>query len=142
MKAKRKYRTVEMLLRIVTAVILIQTLHFKFSGHPGAVHIFSVIGMEPWGRFGIGVIELIAGVLFFLPNLWKTATVITSGLMIGAIGLHLFTSLGVVVKYNGISDGGQLFAMAVTALLFSCILMYRADLPEMLRVIFKKRVNE
>jgi putative oxidoreductase len=142
MKPKRKYRTVEMLLRIVTAIILIQTLHFKFTGHPEAVHIFTVIGIEPWGRFGIGAIELIAGILFFLPNLWKIASVITSGLMIGAVGLHLFTSLGVVVEYNGNSDGGQLFAMAVTALLFSCILMYRADLPEMLRVGFKKGINE
>lgn len=142
MKPKRKYRTVEMLLRIVTAIILIQTLHFKFSGYPDAVHVFTVIGMEPWGRFGIGAIELIAGILFFLPNLWKIAAVITSGLMIGAIGFHLFSSLGVVVEYDGNSDGGQLFAMAVTALLFSCILMYRANLPEMLRVILKKGKNE
>ncbi len=138
MQPKRKYRTVEMLLRIVTAIILIQTLHFKFSGHPEAVHIFTVIGLEPWGRYGIGAVELIAGVLFFLPNLWKIAAVITSGLMIGAIGLHLVTSLGVVVEYNGKSDGGQLFAMAVTALFFSCILMYRADFPEMYKRYFQK----
>ncbi len=139
MKPKRKYRTVEMLLRIVTAIILIQTLHFKFSGHPDAVHIFTVIGIEPWGRFGVGAIELVVGILFFLPDLWKIAAVITSALMSGAIGLHLFTSLGVVVEYNGTSDGGQLFAMAVIAFLFSCILMYRADLPELYRSSFQKR---
>ncbi|PKQ61945.1 DoxX family protein [Labilibaculum manganireducens] len=138
MKSKRKYRTVEMLLRIVTAIILIQTLHFKFTGHPEAVHIFSAIGMEPWGRFGIGAIELITGILFFLPNLWKAAAVITSGLMIGAIGIHLFTSVGIVVEYDGSSDGGQLFAMAVVELLFSCILMYRANLPEMYKGYFSK----
>ncbi len=57
MKSKKKYNTIEMLLRIVTAIILIQTLHFKFSGHPEAIHIFSTIGMEPWGRFGVGVLE-------------------------------------------------------------------------------------
>lgn len=138
MKSKRNYRTVEMLLRIVTAIILIQTLHFKFTGHPEAVHIFTVIGIEPWGRFGIGAVELIAGILFFLPNLWKIAAVITSGLMLGAVGLHLFTSLGIVVEYNGNSDGGQLFAMAVIALLFSCILVYRADLPEICKTYFQK----
>ncbi|MFA9371985.1 MAG: DoxX family protein [Labilibaculum antarcticum] len=142
MKPKRKYRTVEMLLRIVTAIILIQTLHFKFTGHPEAVHIFTVIGMEPWGRFGIGAIELVAGILFFLPNLWKIAAVITSGLMVGAVGLHLFTSIGVVVEYDGNSDGGELFAMAVTALLFSCILMYRANLPEMYKSYCQKGINE
>ncbi|BAX80746.1 DoxX family protein [Labilibaculum antarcticum] len=142
MKPKRKYRTVEMLLRIVTAIILIQTLHFKFTGHPEAVHIFTVIGMEPWGRFGIGAIELVAGILFFLPNLWKIAAVITSGLMLGAVGLHLFTSLGVVVEYDGNSDGGELFVMAVTALLFSCILMYRANLPGMYKSYCQKGINE
>ena len=79
MKGKRKYRTIEMLLRIVTAIILIQTLHFKFSGHPQAIHIFSTIGMEPWGRYGIGAIELITGILFFLPNYWKYCCCNNSG---------------------------------------------------------------
>ncbi|PKQ65116.1 hypothetical protein BZG02_04605 [Labilibaculum filiforme] len=141
MKSKRKYRAVEMLLRIVTAIILIQTLHFKFTGHPEAVYIFSTIGMEPWGRFGIGAIELIAGILFFLPNWWKVATVITVGLMLGALGFHFFSPLGVVVEYNGISDGGQLFVMAVIALTFSGILMFRANLPELYRSCLKKNAN-
>jgi uncharacterized membrane protein YphA (DoxX/SURF4 family) len=127
-----------MLLRIVTAIILIQTLHFKFSGHPQAIHIFSTIGMEPWGRFGIGTIELIAGILFFLPNYWKYASVITAGLMIGAIGFHLLTPLGVVVEYNGNSDGGQLFIMAVVAFLFSCILMYRANVKDLVKNLLVK----
>lgn len=126
-----------MLLRIVTAIILIQTLHFKFSGHPEAVHIFSQIGMEPWGRFGIGGIELIAGILFFLPKLWKLASLITFGLMIGAIGFHLFTPIGIVVAYDGQSDGGQLFGMAIIALVFSAILIYRANLPELYRSYLK-----
>ena len=115
-----------MLLRIVTAIILIQTLHFKFSGHPEAVYIFSTIGMEPWGRFGVGVVELIAGIMFFLPNLWKYAALVTSGLMVGALGFHLFTPIGIIVEYDGNSDGGQLFGMAIVALCFSCFLIYRA----------------
>ena len=133
MKEKRKYRTIEMLLRVVTAIILIQTLHFKFSGHPQAIHIFSTIGMEPWGRYGIGIIELITGILFFLPNYWKYASVITAGLMVGAIGFHLFTPLGIVVEHNGVEDGGKLFAMAITALIFSCILIYRANPKEIIK---------
>lgn len=135
---KRRYRTIEMLLRIITAIILIQTLHFKFTGHPEAIHVFSIIGMEPWGRYVIGIIELIAGILFFLPNLWKIASVITFCLMLGAVGFHLFTPLGIVVHYDGQGDGGQLFIMAIIALLFSGILMSRADLPEYYRRIFEK----
>ncbi|MCY1635590.1 DoxX family membrane protein [Marinifilum sp. D737] len=141
MKEKRKYRTVEMLLRIVTAIILIQTLHFKFSGHPQAIHIFSTIGMEPWGRYGIGAIELITGVLFFLPNYWKIASLITAGLMAGAIGFHLFTPLGIEVVVDGISDNGQLFAMAIAALVLSMILIYRANFPQLYREFFKNRMN-
>jgi len=138
MKEKRKYRTIEMLLRIVTAIILIQTLHFKFSGHPQAVHIFSTIGMEPWGRYGIGTIELITGILFFLPNYWKIASIITAGLMVGAIGFHLFTPLGIEVVVDGVSDNGQLFAMAIAALVLSVILIYRANLPKLYRELLKK----
>jgi len=138
MKEKRKYRTIEMLLRIVTAIILIQTLHFKFSGHPQAVHIFSTIGMEPWGRYGIGTIELITGILFFLPNYWKIASIITAGLMVGAIGFHLFTPLGIEVVVDGVSDNGQLFAMAIAALVLSVILIYSANLPKLYRELLKK----
>ncbi|RKD99898.1 DoxX family membrane protein [Marinifilum flexuosum] len=138
MKEKRKYRTIEMLLRIVTAIILIQTLHFKFSGHPQAVHIFSTIGMEPWGRYGIGTIELITGILFFLPNYWKIASLITAGLMVGAIGFHLFTPLGIEVVVDGVSDNGQLFAMAIAALVLSVILIYSANLPKLYRELLKK----
>lgn len=130
MKSKRNFRAIEMLLRIVTAVILIQTLHFKFSAHPQAVHIFTTIGMEPWGRYAVGIVELITGILFFIPNYWKYAAVITSGLMLGAIGFHLFTPLGIVVEYNGMNDKGQLFAMAIAALVFSCILIYRSRLNQ------------
>ncbi len=138
MNSKKKFNTLEMLLRIVTAIILIQTLYFKFSGHPEAVHIFSTIGMEPWGRFGVGIVELIAGVMFFLPNLWKFAAVITVGLMVGAIGFHLFTPVGIVVKFSGENDGGQLFGMAVVALAFSSFLIYRAGIANIYQQLFKK----
>jgi uncharacterized membrane protein YphA (DoxX/SURF4 family) len=139
MKEKRKYRTFEMLLRIVTAVILIQTLHFKFSGHPQAIHIFSTIGMEPWGRYGVGVVELITGIFLFVPRFWKFAALNTAGLMVGAIGFHLFTPLGIEVVVDGVSDNGQLFAMAVATLLFSSILIYRANFPQMYKDYLENR---
>ncbi|RUT78536.1 DoxX family protein [Ancylomarina longa] len=138
MEWKAKFRVLDMLLRIVTAVILIQTLHFKFSGHPEAIHIFSTIGMEPWGRYGVGAIELIAGILFFIPRLWKLAAIITFGLMIVAIWFHLFTPLGIVIKYDGISDKGQLFGMALTALIFCMYLLYRANIPKTYRELRSK----
>ncbi|ELR70081.1 hypothetical protein C900_04078 [Fulvivirga imtechensis AK7] len=53
--------------RIVAAVILLQTLYFKFTGAAESVYIFTTIGMEPWGRIGSGVAELVAAVLLLVP---------------------------------------------------------------------------
>jgi len=39
-------------LRLIAAVILLQTLFFKFSGARESVYIFSTLGLEPWGRIG------------------------------------------------------------------------------------------
>ena len=53
--------------KILSAVILLQTLFFKFTAAPESVYIFSSIGLEPWGRVGIGVLELIAATLILIP---------------------------------------------------------------------------
>ena len=55
-------------LRLVAAVILLQTLFFKFTGSPESVAIFTELGMEPKGRILIGIIELITAVLLLIPQ--------------------------------------------------------------------------
>jgi len=49
--------------RILAAIILLQTLYFKFTGHPESVELFTSIGMEPDGRIATGIVELIAGLI-------------------------------------------------------------------------------
>lgn len=106
-------------LRIVVAVILIQTLRFKFTAHPDSVYIFETVGLEPYGRIGIGVLELIAGILLLVPKtVWAGAS-LTLGIIGGAIMMHL-TQLGIEV--NG--DGGVLFYTAVTVFILSLIILY------------------
>jgi uncharacterized membrane protein YphA (DoxX/SURF4 family) len=56
------------ILRLVPAIILLQTLYFKFTAHPESVKLFTEIGMEPWGRIGTGIIELIAATLLLIPG--------------------------------------------------------------------------
>ena len=56
------------LLRLIAAVIMLQTLYFKFSAAPESVYIFSTVGMEPWGRIFVGVLELIASILILIPR--------------------------------------------------------------------------
>ena len=86
-----------LVLRIIVAVILLQTLRFKFLAHPDSIYIFTQVGMEPWGRIGIGVLELIASILLFLPKkIWLGAG-LSAGLMAGAVTIHL-TMTGIEVK--------------------------------------------
>ena len=114
------------LARIVAAVILLQTLYFKFSAHPDSVAIFTAVGQEPWGRIGSGVVELIASVLLFVPGLTAVGAALAVGVMSGAIFFHL-TKLGIVVN----NDGGSLFALAVVVWVCSAFVLwlYRKTLP-------------
>ncbi len=113
-------------LRIIVAIILIQTLRFKFTAHPDSVYIFTQVGLEPFGRISIGVLELIAGILLLIPKtVWAGAT-LTLGLIGGAIFMHL-TKLGIDV--NG--DSGVLFYTAIITCILSGIILwiYRKDIP-------------
>src|SRR5207245_7648966 len=59
-------------LRITAAIILLQTLFFKFTGAPESVYIFTKVGAEPWGRIGSGVVELIAAILILTPRFTRS----------------------------------------------------------------------
>jgi putative oxidoreductase len=119
-------RVVSWLCRIVAAVILLQTLFFKFSGAEESVYIFTRVGMEPWGRYGSGVAELIAALLLLAPRTVWLGALLTLGVIGGAIASHL-TVLGIVVK----DDGGLLFALALIT--FACAAvtawLHRGQIP-------------
>ena len=83
--------------RIIIAFIFIQALYYKFSGHAEAVHIFTTISMEPFGRISVGISELIVAVLLFLAETRVLSLLGSIGLMCGAIFFHLSTDLGIVV---------------------------------------------
>jgi uncharacterized membrane protein YphA (DoxX/SURF4 family) len=113
-------------LRLLAALILLQTLYFKFSAAPESIYIFSKLGMEPWGRIGTGILELIAGILLLIPATTVFGALLAIGLMAGAIFFHL-TKLGISVQ----NDGGQLFIYALLVFV-SCIalvIIYRNNLP-------------
>ncbi len=107
------------ILRIVAAIILLQTLFFKFSGAEESVYIFSEIGIEPYGRIGSGIAELIIAILILIPRTTWIGAIGGSGVMLGAISLHLFV-LGIQVQ----GDGGFLFLLAIITLLCCLGLLY------------------
>ncbi len=117
---------VKLALRIIIAVILLQTLRFKFTAHPESVYIFETLGLEPYGRIGIGIVELIAGILLLFNSTAWLGAGITMGVLGGAIMMHL-TNLGIDVK----GDGGLLFYTAVVTFLLSAMVLwiYRRDIP-------------
>jgi len=114
------------ILRIAVAVILIQTLFFKFTGAPESIYIFETMGMEPYGRFGTGFVELIAGILLLWPGFTWLGAIVALGVISGAIMSHL-TKLGIVVM----DDGGALFGMAVFIWVACAVLLWlhRKELP-------------
>lgn len=117
---------VSWLCRVGAAVILLQTLYFKFTGAEESVYIFTKVGLEPWGRYASGVAELFAAALLLFPRTSWLGAVIAAGVMAGAIGSHL-TKLGIVVK----DDGGLLFALAVGVFLAALVTLFihRRQIP-------------
>jgi hypothetical protein len=114
---------------ILTAIILLQTLYFKFSAAPESVFIFSELGMEPYGRIGTGIIELIVAVLLLVRKTALFGAIAGLGVISGAILSHLFV-LGVVVQ----DDGGLLFGMAILVfvLLMISIILQKDKLLQLL----------
>lgn len=100
-------RVLDWIVRLVAAGVLLQTLYFKFTGAPESVFIFRTLGMEPWGRIGSGVVELIASALLLWTPTAGLGGVLAIGLMTGAIVSHL-TTLGIEIH----GDGGLLFGLA------------------------------
>ena len=87
-------------LRFVVAIILLQTLYFKFTGAPESVYIFETLGIEPYGRIGSGIAELITSILILIPRTTLLGAILGLGIMIGAILSHL-TKLGIEVNNDG-----------------------------------------
>lgn len=112
--------------RIVAAIILAQTLFFKFSGSQESVYIFETLGVEPWGRWAAGLAELVTAVLLVIPRTAWLGAAAGVGVMLGAIASHV-GKLGLAVM----DDGGLLFGLAVVVA--ACCLMvltvHRRELP-------------
>ena len=119
-------------LRLLAAVILLQTLYFKFTAKPESVELFTMLGMEPWGRIGTGVAELIASILSLIPRTTLLGALMGLGLMAGAIFFHL-TKLGV-------NFGGDAVLFIYAVIVFVCclglIIIYRKNIPQLLKFKF------
>jgi uncharacterized membrane protein YphA (DoxX/SURF4 family) len=122
-------------LRLVAAVIMLQTLYFKFTAHEQSVALFTKIGMEPWGRIGTGVLELIASVLILYPRTTGWGAALGAGLMSGALFFHLFTSLGIVV------DGDAILFIYALITFVCCLILLIIYRNQILGFFFKNQTK-
>ena len=125
----RKY--IPLALRVITAIILLQTLRFKFTAHPNSIYIFQKVGMEPTGRIIVGAMELVASVWLLIPKTIWAGALLTTGIIGSAIFLHL-TKLGVEVN----NDGGLLFGIAILTFILSTTILYihRKKIPSIYKL--------
>jgi uncharacterized membrane protein YphA (DoxX/SURF4 family) len=118
------------ILRLVAAYIMLQTLYFKFRAEPESVQLFTALGMEPWGRIGTGVAELIASIFILIPRTTLLGAIMGFGLMAGAIFFHL-TKLGIYF-------GGDALLFSYAVIVFVCCLLlafiYRKNIPQLLKL--------
>ncbi len=112
--------TFSFFLKVIVAAILLQTLYFKFTGAAESVYIFQTVGMEPWGRIGSGIVELIASILILIPATAWLGALLALGTISGALFFHL-TILGIEVQ----GDGGFLFILACVVFVASAILLWK-----------------
>lgn len=133
MSSCKVHRTVSWVFQWIAALILLQTLFFKFTGAPESRFIFTTLGVEPWGRIGTGLMELLAVGLLLWSRSAVLGALLSLGLMVGALASHLI-KLGIIVQ----DDGGLLFALAITVLGSSAIVIWlrRYDLPYVGRLMF------
>jgi len=112
--------------RLLAAVILLQTLFYKFTGAQESKFIFTKLGAEPWGRIGSGIMELIASILILIPATTAYGSLLGLGIMGGAILSHIMV-LGLVVQ----DDHGQLFVYALLVFIccFYLVWINRKSLP-------------
>ncbi len=118
------------IIKLVAVVILLQTLFFKFTAAPESVYIFTTLGIEPYGRIGSGIVELIASILILIPRTTLLGAILGLGTMAGAILSHV-TKLGIEVN----NDGGTLFTLAIITFISCAILIFinKEKIPSLLK---------
>ena len=121
--------TISWILQVIVALILGQTLFFKFTGAPETVAMFEVLGAEPMGRYATAVMELVCAVLLLVPRTSVVGAIASVGVISGAIMAHL-TKLGIDIDPVKLGDprleplaGPSLFAMAMIVFFGSLIII-------------------
>jgi hypothetical protein len=121
-----RQRTISWLCCLIAALVMIETLFFKFTGASESIYIFKKMGTEPWWRWGQGIWELLASICLLTPRFKWAGGILGTGAMLAAILSHL-TWLGFSVQ----GDHGLLFGMAIISFTacFTVLMLHRHEIP-------------
>ena len=110
--------------QVVVALVLAQTLYFKFTYAPETQAIFADRGGRP-AATAVGLAELLCVILLLVPRTAAVGAALSLLVISGAIFTHL-TSLGIQVvdPATGKGDGGLLFGLALTVALGALLVLF------------------
>jgi len=117
------------ILRLAPAILLLQTLYFKFTAHPQSVKLFTQIGLEPYGRIGTGILELIAAILILVPRFTGYGALLGMMMMTGALFFHL-TKIGIYFDGDPVLF---IYALITFVCCAALVLIYRNQLEKALK---------
>lgn len=122
----------ERIFSFVASIVLLQTLYFKFTAAPESVYIFTELQIEPFGRIGVGIVELFAALLLLFRKTSLFGAILGELVIIAALLLHIFI-LGIEIM----DDNGKLFALAMVVFIACSISIYLQS--EKLKIIVNKQ---
>ncbi len=122
-EARTWIKAVPWIAQVVVALILAQTLYFKFTYAPETQVIFGERGGRP-AATAVGVFELVCVGLLLIPQTAAVGALLSLAVISGAIFTHL-TSLGLEIRNpaTGESDGGLLFGLALIVAVGSLVVL-------------------
>ena len=103
----------------VACYMLVQAGLGKLSGSETDIYVFTTLGMEPFGRYLIGILEILAGLGLLHPLSAALSAFLGTGILTGALLAHS-TRLG--------WEGSTFFFITYSSLLLA-VWMRRHELP-------------
>jgi len=117
--------TISWIAHIIIVIILTPPTFFKLTGDAMPVVMFEQLSIEPFGRIGVGIIELLAVMLLLIPRTKAIGALLALGNLAGAVIAHL-TILGIEI-----GGDASLFGIAIAGFTVSLFLVffYKDALP-------------
>ncbi len=75
-------------LQILSSIILLGPAWSKINSLPSSIELFQTLGMEPYGRIIVGIVEAGAAICLVLPKMHSIGALMSLSVMIGALIAH------------------------------------------------------